>query len=253
MRHAPQNTRNTPCVQPQGIRVSGTGSFSRPSDSLAVRKPVLRDQCRRAAGSGAGRLAPQSAGLHPNSCEIFIHRLPTTGQSLPGRDVCSRLAVLSRLRRSETEQANHAASLGASTRTAAHRQLVQKQVHNPTVVVMAEPTFASLRRCEEPSGLSKGGEPAPDSHHRAPQGFIGHTGHNYSRFNYRALPSRQIVPQSGSDPLQRPVDLIAGDHKWRADADCVFMGILGKDPPALERLAVATRIARFRVKFDRQH
>src|ERR1700692_3313120 len=59
--------------------------------------------------------------------------------------------------------------------------------------------------------------------------------------NCRALPSREIVPQSGFDPLQRPVDLIAGDHKWRADADRVFMGILGKDPPALERLTIATR------------
>jgi hypothetical protein len=35
------------------------------------------------------------------------------------------------------------------------------------------------------------------------------------------------MPQSGSDLLQRPVDLIAGDYKWRGDADCVFMGVLG--------------------------
>ena len=37
------------------------------------------------------------------------------------------------------------------------------------------------------------------------------------------------------------------------DADRVLMGVLGKDPPALQRLTIATRIARFRVKFDRQH
>jgi len=60
------------------------------------------------------------------------------------------------------------------------------------------------------------------------------------------------VPQSGSDPLQRPVDLIAGDHKCRANTDCVLRGILGKDHPALQCLTVETRMACFRVKFDRQ-
>ncbi len=47
------------------------------------------------------------------------------------------------------------------------------------------------------------------------------------------LPSREILPQGGSDLLQRPVDLIAGDHKWRGDADRVLMGVLRKDASAL--------------------
>src|SRR5713101_7130820 len=71
--------------------------------------------------------------------------------------------------------------------------------------------------------------------------------------NCRASPSREILPQRGSDLLQRPVDLIAGDHKWRGDADRVSMGVLGKDASALQRLTVATCVACFRVKLDRQH
>jgi len=59
------------------------------------------------------------------------------------------------------------------------------------------------------------------------------------------------MPQSGSDLLQRPVDLIAGDHKWRGDADGVFMSVLSKDASALECLTVATCIACFRVLFER--
>ena len=43
------------------------------------------------------------------------------------------------------------------------------------------------------------------------------------------LPSRQIVSQNGSDLLQHPIDLIAGDHKWRGDANRVSMGILGEN------------------------
>jgi hypothetical protein len=43
----------------------------------------------------------------------------------------------------------------------------------------------------------------------------------------RTLSSREIMPQGGFDLLQRPFDLIAGDHKWRGDADGVFMGVLG--------------------------
>src|ERR1700682_905053 len=62
----------------------------------------------------------------------------------------------------------------------------------------------------------------------------------------RAPPSREIVPQGGCDPLQRPVDLIGGDHKWRRDADRVAMGVLGKDASALQGLAVAAGVARFR-------
>src|SRR5882724_9404372 len=69
----------------------------------------------------------------------------------------------------------------------------------------------------------------------------------------RALPSREILPQRGSDLLQRPVDLVAGDHKWRGDADGVSVGVLGKDASALQCLTVATCIACFRVKLDRQH
>jgi hypothetical protein len=67
-----------------------------------------------------------------------------------------------------------------------------------------------------------------------------------------SMPSRQVVPQNGSDPLQRPVDLIAGDHEWRGDADRVSVGILGKNPPALQRFTIATRIASFRVEFNRE-
>jgi hypothetical protein len=70
---------------------------------------------------------------------------------------------------------------------------------------------------------------------------------------HAALPSREILLQGGSDLLQRPVDLIAGDHKWRGDADRVLMGVLRKDASALQCLAVATCAACFRVKLDRQH
>src|SRR5580698_6349523 len=64
---------------------------------------------------------------------------------------------------------------------------------------------------------------------------------------------REILSQRGSEPVQRPVNLVAGDYKWRGDADHVFMGVLGKDAPALKCLAVATCTAGFRVKLDRQH
>src|SRR5258708_13163072 len=74
-----------------------------------------------------------------------------------------------------------------------------------------------------------------------------------SSANCRALPSREILPQRGPDLLQRPVDLVARDHKWRGDADRVSMGVLGKDASALQCLTVATCIACFRVKLDRQH
>src|ERR1700694_1871454 len=69
----------------------------------------------------------------------------------------------------------------------------------------------------------------------------------------RRMASRKILPQGAFDLLQRPVDLIAGDHKWRGDADCVLMGVLRKDASALQCLAVATCAACFRVKLDRQH
>jgi hypothetical protein len=55
----------------------------------------------------------------------------------------------------------------------------------------------------------------------------------YPSFNRRALPSREIPPQSGSDLLQRPVDLISGNHKRRRDADRVSMGVPGKDASAV--------------------
>jgi hypothetical protein len=83
---------------------------------------------------------------------------------------------------------------------------------------------------------------------KSPRGQTSH-----SSFNGPSIPSRQITPQNGSDPLQRPVDLIAGNHEWRGDADRVSMGVLGKNPPALQRFTIATRIASFRVEFDRQH
>src|SRR5258705_4588262 len=63
--------------------------------------------------------------------------------------------------------------------------------------------------------------------------------------NCRALPSRKILPQRGSDLLQRPVDLVAGDHKWRGDADGVSVGVLGKDASALQCLTITAWIAPF--------
>jgi hypothetical protein len=63
----------------------------------------------------------------------------------------------------------------------------------------------------------------------------------------RRFRSRQILPENGCDPLQCPVDLISGDDKWWRDTDRLLMGILGEDPPAPQRLAVATRSAGFRV------
>ena len=74
-----------------------------------------------------------------------------------------------------------------------------------------------------------------------------------TRRKLSAAGSKLGLPERSFDPLQRPVDLIAGYHKRRGDADRVFMGILGKDAPALQCLTVATRVACFRVKFDRQH
>jgi len=50
-------------------------------------------------------------------------------------------------------------------------------------------------------------------------------------------PSRQILPQGGSDPLQRPVDLIGCDHQRCGDADGVVVVSLGKDALTLQRLA----------------
>src|SRR5262245_33820719 len=41
--------------------------------------------------------------------------------------------------------------------------------------------------------------------------------------------SREILPQSGGDLFQRPVDLIAGDNKRRGDANRVPMCVLGED------------------------
>jgi hypothetical protein len=49
----------------------------------------------------------------------------------------------------------------------------------------------------------------------------------------RAFSSREILPQSGFDPFQGPIDLILSDHKRRCDADRVFMGVLGKNASAL--------------------
>jgi hypothetical protein len=46
--------------------------------------------------------------------------------------------------------------------------------------------------------------------------------------------SRKILRQDRGELLQRPVDLVAGDHQRRGDADRVFMGILGEDALALE-------------------
>src|SRR5207245_10728547 len=54
-----------------------------------------------------------------------------------------------------------------------------------------------------------------------------------------AGPSREILRQRRGELLQRPVDLVAGDHQRRGDADRVLVGILGEDALALERLAVA--------------
>src|SRR5258708_34590328 len=67
------------------------------------------------------------------------------------------------------------------------------------------------------------------------------------------FPSRETPRQGSSDPVQRPVDLVAGDHKWRRDADGVNVRVLGKDASTLQGLAVATCAAGFRVKLDRQH
>ena len=49
----------------------------------------------------------------------------------------------------------------------------------------------------------------------------------------RARPSREIPRQGGTDPLQRPVDLIARDHQRRGKTDRVLMGILGQNALAL--------------------
>jgi hypothetical protein len=46
--------------------------------------------------------------------------------------------------------------------------------------------------------------------------------------------SRQILRQDRGELLERPVDLVAGDHQRRGDADRVLMGILGEDALALE-------------------
>src|SRR6266436_9421008 len=69
----------------------------------------------------------------------------------------------------------------------------------------------------------------------------------------RALPSGKILRQRGPDPLQRPLDLLGGDHKWRGDADRVDVRVLGKDASLLQGLTVAACAAWFRMKLDRQH
>ena len=46
--------------------------------------------------------------------------------------------------------------------------------------------------------------------------------------------SRQILRQGRGELLQCPVDLVAGDHQRRGDADRVFMGIPAEDALALE-------------------
>jgi hypothetical protein len=48
-------------------------------------------------------------------------------------------------------------------------------------------------------------------------------------------PSRQILCQGRGKLLECPVDLVAGDHQRRGDADRMLMGILGEDALALER------------------
>src|ERR1700746_2756732 len=70
---------------------------------------------------------------------------------------------------------------------------------------------------------------------------------------FRAFSSREILPQSGFDPFKSPVDLIPSDHKRWRDADRVFMGVLGKNASALQRLTIAACSPSFRVKLDRQH
>src|SRR5258706_15593891 len=62
------------------------------------------------------------------------------------------------------------------------------------------------------------------------------------------MPSREILRQRGADLLQRPVDLIAGDHKWRGDADRVPVRVLGKGASALPCPTVATRAAGVRLE-----
>ena len=65
--------------------------------------------------------------------------------------------------------------------------------------------------------------------------------------------SREILPQSGGDLFQRPVDLIAGDNKRRGDANRVLMRVLGEDASGLQGLTVSTCTTCFRVKLDGQH
>jgi hypothetical protein len=55
--------------------------------------------------------------------------------------------------------------------------------------------------------------------------------------------SKLGLPERSADPLQRPVNLVAGYHKWWGNTDRVSMGILGKDASALQRLTVATCVA----------
>ena len=64
------------------------------------------------------------------------------------------------------------------------------------------------------------------------------------------LPSREILRQSGTNFVQRPVDLIASDNQRRGDTDRVFMRVLGKDTSALKCLTVTACFACFWVKFD---
>src|SRR5437762_11954384 len=64
---------------------------------------------------------------------------------------------------------------------------------------------------------------------------------------------REVLRQGRGEPLQLAVDLVAGDHQRRGDADRVLMGILGEDALALERLAVAACAPGLRLQFDSQH
>src|SRR5271157_3823501 len=48
--------------------------------------------------------------------------------------------------------------------------------HNLSIIASYVQTFPFARGCEEKAGLSLTREMAFDSHHRAPQGFTGHTG-----------------------------------------------------------------------------
>jgi hypothetical protein len=56
--------------------------------------------------------------------------------------------------------------------------------------------------------------------------------------------SRQILPQPGSDLLERPA--VACDHQRRGNADRVLVGVFRENASPLQSLAVAARGAGFR-------